>query len=85
MGKFLEDRSAQILAALNDMADNTEKIVDALRYANQKTVDTSIHNHRIGALKRIDKAVEYIKEIRPLFGSRDIKKIENIENILLGR
>jgi len=85
MSNFMESQIAELAQSSKEIANNTKHIVDALRFANQKMVGTSTHNHRIGALRRISKAIDYIKEIRPLIlSASDDKKLDKIVKILLG-
>lgn len=97
MSKFLEEQVGEIKTSLAKMADSalrTEQcstagirvlteIRDAIRFANQKTVDRSVGEHRIAALKRISNAIEYMSSARSLVDRSTLYKFDEIKNILL--
>ena len=92
MGNFLESQAIDIKTALIKIADSTDRIEQhlagsvhvqkemarALLAANAGRVDRSIGEHRIGALKRISAAIDFIS-----VQTGDVEKFEKIRRILL--
>ena len=86
-----------IKSALFEISDNIGKleqhasgavhvlieIKEALTLTNRNTVDRSIGEHRIGALRRISAAIEYINGMRYLTDQDTRNKFDDIRNILL--
>ena len=77
--------SEKMEAALLEIAENTKKIADALNDKTRMVGTTTVHHHRVGALRRISETIDYIKTIRPLMlSAADDKKLDKIVEMLLG-
>ena len=102
MKSLLEINTAEIAENSKEILDIADKIEqhllggvhmlveirDALKFTNQKKVEQSVGEHRIGALRRISKAIEYIKKLQQWSDETgeacDEIHLEKIRKILLG-
>ena len=98
MKSLLEINTAEIAENSKEILDIADKIEqhllggvhmlveirDALKFTNQKKVEQSVGEHRIGALRRISSAIEYINSLTPDCLTDATAEYSAIKNLLLG-